>query len=126
MKSLHTTSLSGQRGSFYTVLIMLAMFGFLVTCALKIAPLYIDNNVITNAMAAMAANEDMKSLSIGEIRSSLAKTLNTNNIDNFDTQNVVLVREDGMDYVDINYDARVHLFSNIDAVVVFTNRFDKF
>jgi hypothetical protein len=125
MKTMRASLANSQRGSMYTTLILVAMVGIFILAALKIIPTYIDNNIIVNAMEGMVANDELKDKNIAEIRSSLMRTLNTNNVDNFDPNNVVLVREDDREYIDINYEARAPLFYNIEAVVVFTNRFEK-
>lgn len=106
-------------------MILVALFGLFLVAALKIAPAYIDNNVVENAMEGIQANNDIAAMSVNDIRTSLMRTLNTNNI-SFDASNVVLVREGGKEYIDINYESRVRLFYNIEAVVTFQNRFDKF
>jgi hypothetical protein len=93
--------------------------------ALKVAPSYMDNNVIVNAMDGMINNNDFESMSIAEVRSNLQRSLVTNNIREFDSSSVVLTREGNNNFVDINYESRVPLFYNIDIVVTFENRFDK-
>lgn len=115
-----------QRGSIYTTMIMVALLGFVLLAALKVAPAYMDNNVVTNAMEGIRTNNDIAAMSIGEIRTSLMRTLNTNRIEGFDAANVVVAREGAQEYIDINYETRVTLFYNIDAIVKFENRFPKF
>lgn len=125
MKALSVSSPKQQRGSIYTTLILVAMFALFLVSALKIAPAYMDNAIIKDAMEGIAANNDMETMSITEIRTALMRTLNTNSVDNFDAGNVVLVREGGEEFIDINYESRAPLFYNIEAVVVFKNRFPK-
>jgi hypothetical protein len=115
-----------QRGSIYTAMIMVALLGFVLLAALKVAPAYLDNNVITNTMDGIRSNNDIAAMSIGDIRTSLMRTLNTNRIEGFDASNVVVAREGAEEYIDINYETRVTLFYNIDAIVKFENRFPKF
>jgi hypothetical protein len=126
MKTLQWSSPTKQRGSFYTTLLTVVIFGVLVTCGLKITPAYIDNNTVKHVMEGIATSSDIKEMSLGEIRQSLAKSLITNNIRQFDASKVVLVKDGDYEYIEINYETRVHLISNIDAVVVHNNRFNKF
>jgi hypothetical protein len=126
MKTLRLRLPTKQRGSFYTTLLTLVVFGTLATCGLKIAPAYIDNNTVRHVMEGIVTSSDIKEMSLGEIRQTLAKSLITNNIRQFDTSTVVLVKEGDHEYVEINYETRVHLISNLDAVVVHNNRFNKF
>lgn len=118
--------LQEQRGaSIYTTLIVVALVGVVLLAGLKIVPAYLDNNVIVNAMEGVIANNDIRTMGIGEIRTEVMRTVNVNGIRDFDALNIQLVREGAREYVDINYDARVHLFYNIDALVSFENRFVK-
>ena len=120
---LKNLSLGKQVGaSFYGTVMLLILVGLTLLFGLKVTPAYMDNNVIGNAMAGMA-NNDLANMSITEVRRNLGRTMQTNNIEGFDMGNVQEVNVDGTDYIDINYESRVHLFYNIDIVVVFENRF---
>ncbi|MGV3593237.1 MAG: DUF4845 domain-containing protein [Gammaproteobacteria bacterium] len=124
MKSLRVRSAKAQRGSAYTTMILVALFGLVILAALKIAPAYVDDRAIAGTMESMAESNEFADMSIADIRSSLMRTLNTNRIQ-FDPSNVVLVKEGSREYVDVNYESRKSLFYNIDAVVKFEHRFDK-
>jgi hypothetical protein len=126
MKVIASQSPGRQRGSMYSTMIMVVLIALFFTAALKLVPAYLDNNVIVNAMEGMAEDNDMAKLQIGEIRSNLMRTLNTNDIRGFDATQVKIVSEGSQEFVDINYETRIPLFYNIEAVVKFQNRFDKF
>ncbi len=126
MNVIASSTLQKQRGSAYSTMIMVVLIAMFLTAALKLAPAYLANNVINNAMASIAENNDMAVFSIGEIRSALMRTLDTNDIRGFNAANVQVVTEGSQEFVDINYERRVPLFYNIEAVVIFENRFDKF
>jgi hypothetical protein len=114
----------GQQGSFYSTAIIVVMFGVFLTTALKIAPAYMDNNVVTNAMESVAANNNLKEMSQADIRASVMKTLNVNNVA-LDSNAIKVVQEGSAEFVVISYEARVPLFYNISAIVAFDNRFEK-
>lgn len=119
-------SLKQQAGaSFFVVILLLVIVGMVLLSALKVAPSYMDNNVIVNAMEGIINNNDFPNMSLSDIRSDLQRSLVTNSIRDFDLSNVVLTREGDDRYIDINYEARSPLFYNIEIVVVFENRFDK-
>lgn len=124
-KSMNTLP-ARQRGSFYTMAIMLVLLGAALTCALKIAPLYADHGVVSNAMEAMAGTNEFKTMPITEIRQELAKTLLVNRVEGLPADSIVVAREDGREYVDVEYEARVPIFGNISAVVAFKDRYNKF
>ena len=111
--------------TFLTIGLVVVMIGIFLLSALKVAPAYVDNNIIENAVNNLEAREGLETMSIGEIRSAIMRTLDTNNIRNFDANNIQQIRIDGIDYIDINYESRIPLFYNIEAVVIFENRFRK-
>ncbi len=120
------TLLRREKGaSVFGIVILLVMVGMFLLSGLKVAPAYMDNNVIVNAMEGMISNNDFETMSMSEIRSGLQRSMVTNNIRNFDSSSVVLTREGDDSFVDINYESRVPLFYNIEIVVIFENRFDK-
>jgi hypothetical protein len=124
MKALRASSAKAQRGSIYTTMILVALFAIVILAALKIVPAYIDDSAVNSTMEDLAAGEDFATMSIADVRTALMKTMNTNRIP-FDANNVVLVKEGGSEYVDVNYESRKPLFSNIEAVVVFKHRYEK-
>jgi hypothetical protein len=124
MKSLRARSASSQRGSIYTTIILVVLFGMVILAALKTVPAYIDDSAIVGTMETIAATPEFETMSVADVRENLMKTLNTNRIE-FDSNNVVLVKEGGNEYIDVNYESRKPLFYNIEAVVVFQHRFEK-
>lgn len=125
MKKMRHSSLVSQRGSFYTGILMFAMFVLLLVCGMKIAPAYIDNNIVKSAVESLASTGELSSMSLTQLRTTLARNLNTNNIKDFDARNVTISREGDNEFVEINYEKRIHMFKNIDAVVSFSERFPK-
>lgn len=124
MKANYRTLPARQHGSFYSTVVIVAMFGIFLTVALKLAPAYMDNNVIVNAMEGVAANSSLKEMSVTEIREGLYKTLNVNNV-TLDGDAIKVVREGSREYVEISYERRIPLFYNVAALVSFSTRFDK-
>jgi hypothetical protein len=124
MKAHFRTLPQTQHGAFYSTVIIVAMFGLFLTATLKIAPAYMDNNVIVNTMEGIAANNNLADMSVSEIREALAKTLNVNNV-TLDGDAVRILQEGSQTFVAIDYETRVPLFYNISAVVSFNNRFEK-
>lgn len=111
--------------SFLTIIFLLIIIGMVLLSGIKVAPAYMDNNVVNNAMEGIISNNDFESMGIGDIRADLQRALITNGIREFDGSNVVLTREGDNRYIDINYEYRTPLFYNIEVVVIFENRFDK-
>ena len=112
--------------SLWGVMLLVGLIGLVLTVALKVAPAYLSNNVIVNAMNGVIANNDIKTMDIAEIRNDVMRTVRTNRITGFSPADIKVVRENNVEYIDINYETRVDIMYNIDAVVSFENRFNKF
>lgn len=111
--------------SLWGTMLLVGLIGLVLTVALKIAPAYLSNNVVVNAMNGVIANNDIRTMDIAEIRNDVMRTVRTNRID-FNPADIKVVRENNIEYIDINYETRVDIMYNVDAVVSFENRFNKF
>ncbi|MDY6984357.1 MAG: DUF4845 domain-containing protein, partial [Pseudomonadota bacterium] len=80
MKALRARSAKQQRGSVYSTIILVALFGLVILATLKIVPAYVDDRAITSTMENIASSSEFADMSIGDIRSTLMRTLNTNRI----------------------------------------------
>jgi len=125
MNMIKTKLPSRQRGSFYVTLTMLVLLGAALTLALKLAPAYAGNSVVKSSMATLMTKTEYKSMGIEDIRKSLIKTIQINNVEGFDAGKAVIAHDGGKDYVDINYEIRIPIVYNVSAIVEFKNRFDK-
>lgn len=126
---MHKRSLTNSKhqsgASFFGTIFLLILLAIFLLTGLRIAPAYIDNNVIVNAMNSMDSNNDLSSMSLNEIRDNLLRTLTNNGIRNFDRNSVQLTQEGRAEYIDINYETRFPLIYNIEVVVTFENRFER-
>lgn len=122
----HPVGRHHQLGAGYFInILLLAIIGLVLVAGLRLMPAYIDNNVVVNAVEGVLANHDVDELSEREFRTEVMRTINVNNLDSFDAQSIEFTREGSNDYIDVNYETRVPLFYNIDAMVSFENRFDR-
>ncbi len=55
----------------------------------------------------------------------MSRTLLVNNVRDFDVAKIVLVKKSREKTLSVDYEVRVHLFYNIDAILVFEHRFSK-
>jgi hypothetical protein len=77
-------------------------------------------------MLAISLRPEYKEMCIADIRKELLRSLQVNNVENFDAQAVQLTREAGQDYVDVTYERRIPMVANIFAVIAFNKRYDKY
>ena len=117
-----------QRGmSIWQWLAVLGCVGFFLTLAASIGPLYIRNYSLQSIIKALQNEPELASLSTIDMRNAIQKKLDVNTIE--DMQAVCsykekacmkIERSKGKVRIDANYEARVHVLGNVDAVVVFS------
>jgi hypothetical protein len=122
---------SAQRGmSIWQWLIVLVVGGFLLTIVATVGPVYIRNYTLEETVKALQNEPELASLGTIDMRAAIQKKFDVNRIE--DMQAVCLIKEKAclkIDRtkthvrIDANYEARVHVMGNVDAVVMFRNNF---
>ncbi|MEQ8953423.1 MAG: DUF4845 domain-containing protein [Gammaproteobacteria bacterium] len=120
MKQLQRNSLSRQQGVSKLGLVMLfvVIAGFL-TLGLKVAPLYVDHNMITGICQELIDNGEAANLSVAEVRQRVNNSLRINNISGFDLSDITMRTQGGQPIITVAYERRVELFANLDVVAKF-------
>ena len=95
------------------------MFGFFVITGLRMAPHYFEYMTISDAVTKTATEVGADQKSITQLRTRLTNLFITNQIYNFDPDDVKIYRKDGKIYIDANYEARLPLLGRVDAVMNF-------
>ena len=110
-----------QRGmSSLSLLVVLMVAAFFLTCALKLGPLYIDAMTIKGTINSALEKNDFDGLSVGQIKTKLAKYFEINRIEGVSAGDVKVTRSSkGGTTIDASYEQRVPLIFNIDVVVKF-------
>jgi len=121
------------RQSGYTVwqwLVFLLIAAFFLTIGFKIGPLYVTNYTVQSTVKALQNEPELASKSVIEMRQAIERK--------FDVNTIVVIqavcrdkhrpcmkveRSKSIVKIDANYEARVHVMGNVDAVVVFDNNF---
>lgn len=118
-------NITKQRGaSMLNILMTLALAVFLAFTGIKIGAFYIDNNVVKKGLNELDDVPFVTKKSAREIQDILRTKYSMNNL-NIDYKNEIKVdkRSDRL-VVDVNYERRVHVVSNIDVVVTFENHYE--
>ncbi len=89
------------------------------TVGLKIAPLYIDHNLITGICEELIENGEAANMTTTDIRQRVSNSLRINNVTGFDLSDITLRRENGAPVISINYERRLELVANLDIVAKF-------
>ena len=117
-------TLNRQQGlSGLGLLYVLVATGVLATLAFKLVPPYIDNYGISTTVASLDTVPDLNDKTEREVRTLVMNRLRVNNVRDVPTEAVVVSRIDDRVLVAVDYETRVNLFGNIDAVIRFENRY---
>jgi hypothetical protein len=117
-----------QRGSsMWETCLYITVFLFLVTTALKLGPLYIDDINIGSAIDGMHADisgKKLDELNNTDIRNRLSKNFQVSMIKSDVLQNLEIERTGGKVLLKLNYDARNTFIGNVDVIVHFSHEVD--
>ena len=88
--------------------------------AMKLWSPYYDDLAVKTALENMAKEEPTKSMGPNEIRQTINKRLQVNQV-TLSKDDIQIKKEDGVIKIDIIYERRVHMYGNIDAMVKFNH-----
>ena len=120
-----------QQGmSVWQTLIVLVVVGLGLTIAASIGPVFITNFSVQSTIKSLQNEPELASKSVLEMRQAIERKFDVNQIDVLqavcrDKEKACLKIEKTKTVlrIDGNYEARVHVIANIDAVVVFKDNF---
>jgi hypothetical protein len=123
MRILRVVDLQRQRGfSKFGLLSTLIVLVSILTFVLKVLPVYIDHNFIRGVTESLMESGRGSTLTQAEIREEVASRLRVNNVRDFDLNDITMARESGAAVINIRYEKRIPLVSNIDLIVSFDDR----
>lgn len=125
MKNLNLKrTLKSQAGaSLGNIIFNVGILIFIGFAASKVAVFYIDNNTMNNSLQDLKDVPYISKKSKNEVGELLRKKLSTNNI-NLDSNEIYIEKRADKLIVDIIYERRVNLISNLDIVASFENHFE--
>ncbi|WP_415899007.1 DUF4845 domain-containing protein [Neptuniibacter sp. QD48_11] len=119
------STLKKQAGaSIFANLLVLIVAGFLFSIAFKLFPAYVDNRTFNSVL--VDAMNDPEELAKGPkgIKASVRKKLVINQLNLPQKDSLTVFEDDGIITAILDYEVRVPMFGNIDAVVFFTNEYE--
>lgn len=117
-------TINGQGGlTLLGFLFALLLVGLCLTVAFRLGPLYLDNYTVAESFKALG-DDDVRTLSDQGIRQKLYKNFVVNNVDDIDLKAVKIERTAEKILISLDYERRVQLLGNVDAVVKFQNLYD--
>ncbi len=97
----------------------LALAGMVLLITFKMVPYYLDDSAIGSTLDSLTDKPAIDSASVRDVRRYISKGFQTNMIRDFDREDIEIYEEDGFMKVDIEYEKRVHIVSNVDVVMSF-------
>lgn len=114
-----------QRGlTLISIALILGLIGFFALLVIKIAPLYINNSRVANAVSALKNSTDINSKSKEEIKRSLEKRFDMNYVEHVNINDVEVVAQPGYVKVNIEYERVEKIFGNLSVLVQFHEGFE--
>ncbi len=122
MKIMNINNLKKQQGVYKLgLVVMFLLVAVFLNAGLKVAPLYIDHNLIVGICDELIETGEAENMTITEIRNRVSNTLRINNVTNFDLRSITLRRENSQAIIALVYERRVKLFANLDIIAKFDN-----
>ena len=101
-----------------SMMVIAALVGFVAMTAFKLYPAYYDDFAVATALKNMAEDRKLEKASPKDIRKSLDKRITVSGV-SLAKDDVTFVKGKGELTINVNYEVRIPMFYNVDAVVVF-------
>lgn len=125
MEKNNLSVMDHQRGaSALTVLIMVLFFGSLLILGMRLGPAYMNDITIREALESLDDIEGLSRMAPAQIRILIGRRLSVNNIRGFDDKAVTVDKNGDLVVINIDYEVRNNLFSNVDAVIHFQHNYE--
>lgn len=107
--------------TYLGMLIMLIVIAFFAIVLIKVAPLYMEHFKVKSSLDSLAqeAKDDQSVLSPIEIEKHLLNRLSINDVQHVTKDDIKITRDGRKMVVEVDYEARVTLFDNLDLVARF-------
>ncbi|MEO1888367.1 MAG: DUF4845 domain-containing protein [Cycloclasticus sp.] len=116
---------SKQKGFTMIGLIMiLSLIGIVTLSVLKIFPVYMEHLAVQTAMESIEVDQDLKKMSVGQIRELFRKKLDVNQVTSVNAGKAKINRSLSDITFKIEYEVRKEYISNIDIVMSFSDEFE--
>jgi len=111
-----------QRGlGMLGVMFWLGLGALVLTVGFRLGPPYMQFLTVKSAMNALSGDAELKGKGRAEILSSLNRRLDINNVSGLPPQSFSVEQKDSVPRLIADYEVRVHLILNVDAVLSFNH-----
>ncbi len=110
--------------SFFSILVVLIVVGFLFSIAFKLYPAYTDNMTVESVIEDMVADREQLKKGPRELKSGFIKKMRINQVKLPTKESLVITQKKGVIRFILDYEVRIPMFYNVDAVVVFKKEYE--
>lgn len=100
-------------------IIVLGLIAFFVLLALRLTPGYLEFMTVKGALESLGNEPDITRKTPAEIRSMLSRRFDINDVESITSKDVYIENVDGRLRVGVDYEVRVPVLGNVDAVTTF-------
>ncbi|MFT7186253.1 MAG: hypothetical protein ACI84K_001651 [Pseudohongiellaceae bacterium] len=120
-------SLNKQTGaSTPLVIVFLGMAAVVLTLAFKLYSPIFENWQVESVVESFEDDTDVTELSVDAIRKQFNNRLEVNNVRNFNSNEwLFITKDDGLLIIAVDYEVRVPVYRNIDAIMTFEKTLEK-
>jgi len=121
MKGLHH-----QRGvTGITMILIVALVAFFSLIAIRLFPIYLEHFKVSSHLQNLAAEEGVGKLSDNEIRKTLARRFDIDDVEHVRAEDIFIEHPDrNTTIIAIEYEIRTPAFGNVDMVVSFVDEIE--
>lgn len=117
-----------QRGMTYLgMMFLMVVIAFFAVIVIKVVPVYLENYKVKSSLTSLASDPggDLAKMSNADLEKRLLARFDINDVEHVTKDDITIRKEDGNTVIEVDYEARVPLFMNIDLVARFPdNRVD--
>ena len=114
---------SRQRGATMMTMVNVLFLVVLVILAVKIGPAYLDDRTVNAIITEAVATPDIVAEGSRGLQTSIGKRLDINDID-LPKDALAYSRDGNIWYVDVNYERRIPIVSNLSVVLTFSHHYE--
>ena len=120
---------NAQRGfTMWGWMLIVVVAGFFLTLAAKLGPVYIKNFTVQSTIKALQNEPELSTKSQVEVRRAVQRKFDVNRIEGIEAtchdkrvDCLKITKTAEIMTINANYEVRVHMMGNVDAMVVFNN-----
>ncbi len=112
-------SIKRQIGGFYSTSFLLIFLGASALLTMQVLPVYLNEGKASKIVGQVAASSQNYNASMIQIRNSLKKRWDIDDVKYLDEKDVKLVKTKTGKQLAYKYEVRVHLFANWDLLLTF-------